>query len=276
MQLLALDYQKQTEQIMSKCFIVLCVSLFTCISASAQEFDSLGSTENTGEYEYYDESEESVSPSIDPETLNSLDYYKHEKIEIRKFDSEKWKAVTGTINYDERPEKKKTKQNPPTVPNVPWNSNVLRIIAFILIIAVILLILYFVLKNTSFNRKVKEKSVSLADLSQPVESIDDLDINSLLEQAIRSENYKVAIRLYFLGLLKKLNAHGLIIWKKDKTNHDYLTELFSRPYFEGIRGLTLAYERVWYGEHPLSAESFRNLENDFKSMNQQVSTATTP
>jgi predicted secreted protein len=236
----------------------------------------LGSTENTGEYEYYDESEESVSPSIDPETLNSLDYYKHEKIEIRKFDSEKWKAVTGTINYDERPEKKKTKQNPPTVPNVPWNSNVLRIIAFILIIAVILLILYFVLKNTSFNRKVKEKSVSLADLSQPVESIDDLDINSLLEQAIRSENYKVAIRLYFLGLLKKLNAHGLIIWKKDKTNHDYLTELFSRPYFEGIRGLTLAYERVWYGEHPLSAESFRNLENDFKSMNQQVSTATTP
>jgi hypothetical protein len=79
------------------------------------------------------------------------------------------------------------------------------------------------------------------------------------------------VRLYFLDLLKKLNENGVIVWTKDKTNRDYLSELFSKQFhFDEIRRLTLAYERVWYGEHIPTEESYRELRNDFQQTNQKL------
>ena len=76
------------------------------------------------------------------------------------------------------------------------------------------------------------------------------------------------------GLLKKLNEEGFIVWKKDKTNRDYLTELFSKPnYFEEVRRLTLAYEQIWYGDHTLPVESYQKLITEFKSIDQKLHTS---
>jgi hypothetical protein len=95
----------------------------------------------------------------------------------------------------------------------------------------------------------------------------------LLAQARSAGNFKLAVRFYFLSILKKLHNSGIISWKRDKTNRDYLYELFSRNYyFEEIRRLTNSYEEVWYGEHVLTEESFQVLTEDFERIHDKLKT----
>jgi len=100
-----------------------------------------------------------------------------------------------------------------------------------------------------------------------VENIEDVDIQTLLERARAEGNFRMAVRLHYLALLKRLHELNMIAWKKDKTNRDYLSELFANGFhFEEIRKLTNSYEAVWYGEYPVHAEAFRHLSAQFESV----------
>jgi hypothetical protein len=104
-----------------------------------------------------------------------------------------------------------------------------------------------------------------------VENIEKLDIDAMLDKARAEKNYKTAVRLYYLRLLQGLAQRGMISWKKDKTNREYLGELLSRNFFfEEIRGLTLTYESVWYGDHTLRTDTFDGLVSRFERMHQQI------
>ena len=75
------------------------------------------------------------------------------------------------------------------------------------------------------------------------------------------------MRLYYLKLLKKLHEMEKIAWKKDKTNRDYLSELFDRDFhFQQMRGLTLSYESVWYGDHEMNRELLLRICSQFESV----------
>jgi hypothetical protein len=141
---------------------------------------------------------------------------------------------------------------------------------------VVVLLLYLIIKNIRFDVKLRKTKVTREDFEVPVENIEEIDIELLLQQARRDGNYRLAVRLYYLGLLKKLNEMGKIVWKKDKTNRDYLTELFQREYhFDEIKELTLSYEKVWYGEHGLTPDSFQTITSGFESVYQKMNTPST-
>jgi hypothetical protein len=99
-----------------------------------------------------------------------------------------------------------------------------------------------------------------------------MDIEALLEQARRSGDFKAAVRLYYLKLLKRLHEMEKIVWKKEKTNRDYLSELFAKDFhFQRMRGLTLSYESVWYGDHDINPESFQRICSQFESVFTELS-----
>jgi hypothetical protein len=91
------------------------------------------------------------------------------------------------------------------------------------------------------------------------ENIHELDFASRLREAEESGNYRLALRLGYLQLLKLLSDQHLIDWQPDKTNHAYLRELASgRPAARPAFGeLTRQFEYVWYGELPLPASLYR-------------------
>ncbi|MEJ0033962.1 MAG: DUF4129 domain-containing protein [Bacteroidota bacterium] len=56
-----------------------------------------------------------------------------------------------------------------------------------------------------------------------------------------------------------------------QNNRDYLSELYGRnDCYDNVRGLTLAYELVWYGERNVSNESFQRLSGEFDSVNRII------
>ena len=147
----------------------------------------------------------------------------------------------------------------------------LDVIFYAIAIGIIGYILYLIIKNTSIKSSTKIAKPENNDPSAPVEDIKELEIDRLLREAMTAGNYRLAIRIYFLALLKKLDEDGLIAWKKDKTNRDYLTELFMKArYYDEVQRLTLAYEEVWYGDHSFSTQTYEEIIASFKTIDQQL------
>jgi hypothetical protein len=261
------------------CFLLF---MFFFSGLQAQETDAETYEEEAEDASEYDgENEEATTEEqthqvMAPEELRSTKEYQSGPVDLRKFDSRKWKEIAGTTDYNEKaPEKpKEEKGSENSLPSLPpWGGVVLRLIAYAVIAGVIILLLYLVIKNISFDVKLKKTKVTQEDFEAPVENIEEIDIELLLQQARSEGNYRLAVRLYYLGLLKKLNETGMIAWKKDKTNRDYLTELFQHEYhFDEIKQLTLSYEQVWYGEHGLTHDSFLRITSRFESVYKQMNT----
>ena len=197
----------------------------------------------------------------------------HEDIGGKKFDEKKWKEVVGDLNYDEEKEKEEKKKEITPKEGRKFNFSIdpgiMRVISFIVVFVLFAFILYYVAQNTKFKQRVKKYTP--ADVAGPVENIEELDTEGLLRQALAADDLRMAVRIHYLLLLKKLNEAGLIAWKKDKTNRDYLSELFGRnDCYDNVRGLTLAYELVWYGERSVSNESFQRLSGEFESVNRRI------
>ncbi|QNH63283.1 DUF4129 domain-containing protein [Hymenobacter sediminicola] len=81
------------------------------------------------------------------------------------------------------------------------------------------------------------------------EDIHGQDFEALLAAAEAENNYRLAVRLGYLHVLKQLADQSLIRWQPDKTNHDYLFELPAGPLPDAFRELTQQFDYVWYGEH---------------------------
>jgi len=154
----------------------------------------------------------------------------------------------------------------------PINSLVLNIVMYGVIIIVVVAILYIIVKNVSFKgRGGKVNRDEKNDHAAPVEDIRELEIDRALREAMEAGNYRLAIRIYFLGLLKRLDEDGIIVWKKDKTNREYLSELFTKSYhFDEIQNLTHAYEHVWFSDHTFSAAAYLEIIEAFKAVNQKL------
>jgi hypothetical protein len=198
-----------------------------------------------------------------PDQLPTSRNYQHENVIMKKFDDAKWKEIAGTVNFNEKPVEIDEQRQIAG----PWAGTVFKLISYIVIIGLVVLLLYYVVMNTYFEAKIKRMNIQGGDLQKAIENIEELDVDGLLDRAKKEGNFKVAVRLYYLSLLKKLHSLGVIAWKKDKTNRDYLGELLLQNfYFDEVRKLTLFYEAVWYGEHILKEASFQHLASEFETV----------
>src|SRR5687768_6157703 len=133
-----------------------------------------------------DENSESVH-TIAPDALPVTKQYQTETIPVRKFDDKKWKAIVGTETFEEDAEKRQERK--PRTPIGPLASAILRIVFYVLILGLIIFLLYVIMKNISFEQRIKTEKLTADDLAEPVENIEDLDTQSLLKQALAEGNF---------------------------------------------------------------------------------------
>jgi hypothetical protein len=97
------------------------------------------------------------------------------------------------------------------------------------------------------------------------EDIHEVDLEYLLKKAIDSNNFRLAIRYYYLMTLKGLSAKKLIEYHKDKTNSEYLFEIETTAMRSEFSYLSYVYTYVWYGEFPVDEQNFKAAQNKYKS-----------
>lgn len=209
---------------------------------------------------------------VTPQSLQSETEYKASTIKVKKFDSTEWKKIVGDENFDEVIAKPKDPPN--RLQANPWAGVLLKFLAYGIILAVVIFILYYIIRNTSSGPVRAKEEKRAHDFIAYHDDIEDFDMDALISRAKASGNLNLVVRAYYLGLLKKLHLSGMIAWKKDKTNFDYLTELFARDFFyDKIRRLTIGYESVWYGERTISQDSFEILIQEFELIHKEVEKA---
>lgn len=139
-------------------------------------------------------------------------------------------------------------------------------------------LIFNILKGENiFKRKAKKitKTTSF-DLEKIEENIHESDLDKFIKQAESEENYNLAIRLYYLAIIKELSLSKLIKWKKNKTNRSYLNELGSSPFRAGFKKATTIFERVWYGDGLLDQKDYLVLKPQFQQWATETKNTGTP
>ena len=144
-------------------------------------------------------------------------------------------------------------------------NNFMRIIPYLLLAVLIFLIVRFLFKKyfvKYFGNSIAEARFTYGE---DEEIIRKKDINTLLKEAVEKENYRMAMRYYYLKLLKKLEENNIIKWEPQKTNFEYLLEIKQKEYVDKFRRFTLWYDYIWYGKYPLGSSEFSVISREFES-----------
>ena len=144
-------------------------------------------------------------------------------------------------------------------------SSVFGIIFWILAIGLFVYLVYrLFLSNSSFLSRTRKNVAS--DLTVVGEENAN-DPDSLLRNAIRSDNYRLAVRYLYLQSLKRLSEKKFIEINTNKTNYEYVNEMRKHKFANEFASLTLQYEYVWYGEYPLDERLFEQIQGGFTQFN---------
>lgn len=139
--------------------------------------------------------------------------------------------------------------------------NVLGYLVLILIVAFV--IRAFVLDGGAISRKGK-KVKGLYEVVDDQVNFEEYDYNKLAREAADLNEWKMAVRYYFLAYLQKLYADEIIEYHRDKTNREYRYEISDPTERNQFDVLCRVFEYCWYGERDLTQEQFRNAEQIFK------------
>ncbi|MFK7936817.1 MAG: hypothetical protein AB8G22_25110 [Saprospiraceae bacterium] len=215
-----------------------------------------------------------------PKGIGQTDDYLQENLLTEIDNEQQWRDITNRTELKEfkelvdELEKERTKKKSEKEEKLDYQLGephpaVVAIIKFLLIatgIGIIAFLLYKLMGevNAPRDRKIKKGRLSEISLEEIEENIVEADLPDFIEQAIAEENYSLAIRLYYLLIIKELSANNLIQYKKDKTNRSYLSELSGTDFYTNFQQTTQIFERIWYGQDELNKTNFLQIQPAFQ------------
>ncbi|MCB9275142.1 MAG: DUF4129 domain-containing protein [Lewinellaceae bacterium] len=218
--------------------------------------------------------------------------YLEEEVGQRAFGQKDWEKATDGLSYDEPASRKKRREEAEkrrrqgdraggeryesmrrqsgSTMDSELAAIILKSLA-ILIIAVVLIILLRAmlgLEAIPRNKKIERKasSGSPINLEDIEDNIHESDLEAYIRQALAEGNHALAIRLYYLAILKELSLRKAIRWKKEKTNRHYLMEMQQSPLAGAFAEATLIFEQAWYGGRQVGESEYRQMEPAFRSL----------
>ena len=205
--------------------------------------------------------------------------YLSDTIHKHPFAKEEWKKAVNGLDYNEtkdKPKEKKDKKKdnsftyePPSPSDAGWfSSSIAQTILIIFAALALALIIFKLFSGRISNTKIrKEDNFNIENIA---ESIHESDLEKFLREAIEKREFRHAVRIYYLIVIKELSLKSWIDWKKDKTNNQYLFEMSQRPNFSLFRDITRLFEYTWYGEMTINEEYFRILDPKFRGFLEEL------
>jgi hypothetical protein len=194
-------------------------------------------------------------------------------VQERPFDEAEWRKRTEHLDYSEARHVAKEQRNFFDIPSFdlpPVVGMVLKIIFIIGLLALLVFLLVRIAGTQGFielgSRKIRAYGNRDITLENIDENVLDATFEPFIQQALATKNYALAIRLYYLWLIKDLSSAEKIVWKKEKTNAEYIRDIENSELSRPFRNLTNIYERTWYGEWGVDEAEFKKIEPQFKAL----------
>ena len=146
-----------------------------------------------------------------------------------------------------------------------FDGNLSWLFIVILIIAVVYLA-YSLLNEGNTGWFSTKRNTSLTDYQTfNVETANPNDFIALIKSAENENNYRLAIRYYFLFILKTMSNKSIIKIEEDKTNTEYLREIKNKTFIRDFSKALYLYNYTWYGEFSVSKLQYKVAKSNFKS-----------
>lgn len=145
----------------------------------------------------------------------------------------------------------------------PWFSTLM----WFIIIAVFIGAIIVYLSESQLGLFKRNRAIDVSSAESEPDMPEDIFAINYQKEIVRAEtsgDYRLAVRLHYLRLLKSLSERGLIRYQHDKTNMEYLIQLYKTPVYDGFFSATRYYEYSWYGGFPVSAENYELIRQDFE------------
>jgi len=180
-----------------------------------------------------------------------------------------WEEVTEGVDFTED-----FKENNPEELDIPkpldYNLSGFKYVFYFLVIGLVIFLIIKIIINYNSNPSLSKNTISIDSIEEIEDKMHEIDLDKLLEEAIKAKNYRIALRINFLIIIKMLSQKNEIIWAKEKTNWEYYEEVSDLKTKDLFKGIITSFEPVWYGEHLLSEEQFNALSPSYEQLKKQL------
>jgi hypothetical protein len=206
-----------------------------------------------------------------PERIRHFDDDFQQHYSSDKFDYEGKDIVTqtptGSGNYEDFKNGKPKQKEQNNDDHLSINLGPLGWLFYLAIAGAVLYLVYILLNEGGsglFSSNRNKTINSYDDIT--AENIEHADIHSLIKEAENNDDFRLAIRYYYLLLLKTLSLHNHIKFEDDKTNTEYLNEIHNKPFSKDFAYTSYLYNYIWYGEFPLPLEKYEKAKRHFLTL----------
>jgi hypothetical protein len=165
----------------------------------------------------------------------------------------------------ERKEKKASRRSTgsASAPNPFKWAGTFRILFWVLITIGILALLYFFLESMGIRIFSKRPlALSEEEAGETAEDIFNRNYENEVENALASGDYRMAIRLRYLQLLRELAERNIIQYRQGSSNGSYVGQLWGSPFYDDFFSITRTFDYAWYGMLPMSARVYEAMLAD--------------
>ncbi len=245
--------------------ILYCLLFLISYSASAQVQDSI-SVPETQEIVYDLDTQKSVQ-QFDAQKIEAykksgdFDYTEYQEqdnwwVQLKKWFNQLWrKSISWLFDVDEV--------------SGFW-AFILKLLPYFIVIGVLFLLGWLFMKVNPSDMLLEKQAAPQIELTDDEDIIQNQDIEQLIKQAVTLNNYRLAIRYYYLFVLKKLSESELIQWESQKTNTDYTKELNDNTIKNQFKVITRLYDFIWYGSFQVNENSYYQAEKEFQAITHQI------
>ena len=141
----------------------------------------------------------------------------------------------------------------------------LTIFIYIILGAGLATLIYFLFVNSGY--KSNGKKYTTFDIEEVAPSeIPKTELERLLEEALKRKDFRSAVRIYYLFILKDLSEKNWIDWQKEKTNMHYIVEMRDRKESTKFGTIVNYFEFIWYGKRDINQNQFKQIQPEFTTL----------
>jgi hypothetical protein len=181
-----------------------------------------------------------------------------------------WNDVSKDKDYTEiyiedkakEPEKNKTK---PDFKMPSSDIGGLKYVFYFLVGGAIIFLIIKIVQNMNASPAIDIDKGRVYTLSEVEEKILEIDLDEILNKALTEGDFRLALRINFLIIIKALSLSGKIIWAKEKTNGEYGNEIKSQDLALKFKEIVVPFETIWYGEHDITESQYNRLKPSYEA-----------
>ncbi|MGJ1268915.1 hypothetical protein ACR78F_19255 [Sphingobacterium spiritivorum] len=145
--------------------------------------------------------------------------------------------------------------------NPEWMYKLIGAVFVVLLVYVLYRLIFTGKKLYTVQEKEDDEDANVAFVER---NLLQVDVHTFVEQALKEENYSLAIRYLNLLNIQTLAKKELVKWNYTKTNIELMNEMDNTELRKEFEACSNVFNYVWFGNFPVTKENYEQYATLFR------------